>query len=260
MLLPLLSAFVALNSAPVKPAALPETITLKVGGVDRTMMVFAPTKESKNAPLVLCYHGHGGGSRQFSRSFRVYDEWPEAWVVYPQGLTGAKGITDAEGVKTGWQKAPGDLDDRDIKFTDAILDWGKKKGIYDPKRTYVTGHSNGGQFTWILAATRGDKFTAFAGCCAPGGLAMLRAEEKPYFIVGAQKDEIVKYEWMTRFRDAMVRKFGEKGEASTHQDGTVWYPAPQPLGTYFYDGGHMLPPEVMPLVVKFFQGKLVKFS
>jgi polyhydroxybutyrate depolymerase len=65
-----------------------------------------------------------------------------------------------------WQKTFGDQNDRDLKFFDAVLATLKKDCRIDEKRVYATGHSNGGAFTYLLWAARGDVFAAVAPCAA----------------------------------------------------------------------------------------------
>lgn len=57
--------------------------------------------EVGGTPVVLL--GHHGGSRQASRSFQMHSEWPEAIVVYMQGLPTPGQWTDPDGKKPGWQ-------------------------------------------------------------------------------------------------------------------------------------------------------------
>src|SRR5947209_2089201 len=98
----------------------PERMEWTVGGVAREGLVAAPLKRTDSAPpLVFAFHGHGGSMATAARSFRLHEEWPEAVVVYLQGLP-SPGKNDPEGKKAGWQKAAGELEDRDLKFFDAV--------------------------------------------------------------------------------------------------------------------------------------------
>ena len=63
-----------------------------------------------------------------------------------QGLPGVAGMTDPEGSRSGWQKSPGEVGDRDVKFFDAALERIQKIYKTDPNRVYVLGHSNGSRF------------------------------------------------------------------------------------------------------------------
>src|SRR4051812_1317347 len=82
-----------------------------VDGVKREALVYLPSDTSKPAPLVFVFHGHGGSSNQAARSFRIHELWPEAIVVYPQGLHTPGRLTDPNGEKNGWQAQIGDQND-----------------------------------------------------------------------------------------------------------------------------------------------------
>lgn len=104
-----------------------ERMEWKIGDDVREALVFRPAKKSDGAsPLLFAFHGHGGTVRTASRSFRFQEEWPEAVVVYLQGLP-TPGKTDPEGRKPGWQKKPGDQGDRDLRFFDTVLKAMKEK-------------------------------------------------------------------------------------------------------------------------------------
>jgi SAM-dependent methyltransferase len=55
------------------------------------------------APLFFAFHGHGGNMRQADRSFSYQAQWPEAVIVYPQGLPTPGQLTDPEGKRNGWR-------------------------------------------------------------------------------------------------------------------------------------------------------------
>src|SRR5262245_29018100 len=94
----------------------------KVGSDVREALVFAPASaKSAPAPVVFAFHGHGGTMKHAAASFAYEKHWPEAVVVYMQGLNTPGRLSDREGKKPGWQAGPGDQDDRDLKFFDAVL-------------------------------------------------------------------------------------------------------------------------------------------
>eukprot|EP01049_Picozoa_sp_SAG25_P010281 SAG25_NODE_1109_length_3950_cov_4.028564_2_plen_63_part_00 len=43
---------------------------------------------------------------------------------------------------------------------EALIDWLESNLCVDPDRVYVTGHSNGGQFAWAVAARLSDRIAA----------------------------------------------------------------------------------------------------
>src|SRR5688572_30132023 len=58
-----------------------------VDGVQRKAAVFVPKSAKQTpSPLILAFHGRGGDARKAAESMRYHLHWPEAIVVYPQGL------------------------------------------------------------------------------------------------------------------------------------------------------------------------------
>ena len=226
-----------------------------IDGVKREALVHVPADTSSPAPLVFVYHGHGGNSNQASRSFHLHDLWPEAIVVYPQGLPTPGRLTDPKGEKNGWQKEIGDQSDRDVKFFDAMLESIRKDQKVDDSRIFVTGHSNGGSFTYLLLAARGDVFAAIApsGALEAHDIKLMKA--KPLFHVAGLKDPLVKFEWQKEMIDAMLRKNGCDPNGTKDGDRITRYESKNntPVVTYFYNGGHGFPPEAPAEIVKFFK-------
>ncbi len=229
-----------------------ETVSFQVEGVERTALVFRPEVASENPPVVFVFHGHGGGSRQVSVQLHLHTSWPEAVVVYPQGIPGWKGRTDAEGVRTGWQGAPGQLEDRDVKFFDEMVNWvGAEFGAV-PSRTFVTGHSNGALMTWVLQTVRGDKVGAFAGICAPASLWFRKAPVKPMFVIAGTEDELVGIRGMRLFADAAIKR-NACGSPTVRTDGISVYSGKEPVWVWIYEGGHKPPADTGKRVVEFFR-------
>jgi poly(3-hydroxybutyrate) depolymerase len=118
-------------SAPAAPATPSESSrawtpgrhdeSFDVGGTKRSAVVVVPENTSRPAPLVFAFHGHGGSGTAMARKSNIEGLWPEAIVVYPDGLVGHRGKTDPAGTKPGWQTAVGDDADRDLAFYDTML-------------------------------------------------------------------------------------------------------------------------------------------
>lgn len=232
-----------------------------VDGVKREALVFAPTVTSdKPSPLIFGFHGHGGTIGHAARTYRYQTLWPEAIVVYMQGLKTPGRLTDPEGKRSGWQAGPGAQDDRDLKFFDAVLASIKKEFTVDDARIYATGHSNGGGFTYLLWQERGDIFAAMA----PSAAAALRSDAgkmkpKPILHVAGDNDPLVKYAWQ-KLMIAEVKKLNGCTEAgvpwqSSHElKGTKFESSKgAPLVTLIHSGEHKFLDETPPLIVKFFQ-------
>ena len=234
----------------------PQTWT--VGGVERTALVALPRNSASDAeaPLVLVFHGHGGTSAQAARSFSIHNAWPEAVVMYPQGLPTVGQITDPEGRRPGWQHVPDGEGGRDLKFVDVMLAWARKERPVDPARVFAAGHSNGGSMVYVLWAARAREFTAFAPSSSvfrPDATAS--ATPKPAFIVTGRQDLLVPF----RAQQLSLSRVLTLNQASTTDqawDGTARLHSSRAgadVVTYIHPGGHQLPADAGALMVKFFK-------
>jgi polyhydroxybutyrate depolymerase len=232
----------------------------KVGNDDRKALVYAPPKPSNPAPLVFVFHGHGGTMANAARSFHIHTVWPEAVVVYPQGLNTPGQLTDPKGEKPGWQAAKGNQDDRDLKFFDAMLAGLKKDHAIDEKRVYSTGHSNGGGFTYLLWANRYEVFAAVAPSAAAARYAR-ELKPLPAMHLGGEKDPLVKFDLMQKPTMEAVKRVN-----GCDAEGKEWAKAGDLVGTQFPSKGgtpfvaavsatgtHTFPKEGPELIVKFFK-------
>jgi polyhydroxybutyrate depolymerase len=230
-------------------------LELPVEGKSREALVYAPpAARDKALPLVFVFHGHGGSMQNALRSFALHTHWPDAISVYPQGLPTPGRLTDPEGKRRGWQHGAGDQDDRDLKFFDALLARLKADHNVDEKRLFSTGHSNGGAFTYLLWAERGDRFAAVA----PSAAVMRqinRLKPKPVMHLAGKKDTLVKFAWQDRMMQTLRKRNGCEGEGLTFGEHALLYPAPtgHPVVTFIHPGGHEFPASAPPLIVKFFK-------
>jgi polyhydroxybutyrate depolymerase len=236
------------------PAGL-EKLTLDAGGTAREALLYTPpAAKEKPSPLVFVWHGHGGGMIQSALSFQLHRHWPEAIVVYPQGLPTPGKLTDPEGKRAGWQNAAGNQNDRDLKFYDALLTKLKADWKVDPRRIYSTGHSNGGAFTYLLWAERGATLAAVAPSAA-----VMRQVEKlkplPAMHLAGEKDPLVKYQWQQLMMTAVRRRNGCAPEGQPAGKFATLYPSPggAPVLTYIHPGDHAFPRDAVPQIVKFLQ-------
>jgi polyhydroxybutyrate depolymerase len=254
----LILCLIALLTATTARAA--DTLTRQqwtVDGVVREALVYTPPSAKTNAaPVVFAFHGHGGSMNSAARMFSFHTRWPEAIVVYMQGLNTPGRLTDPEGKKPGWQSGISDQGDRDLKFFDTVLASLKKDYKVDAKRIYASGHSNGGGFTYLLWAARGEVFAAFAPSAAVAAKTFSQLKPKPVLHVAGEKDTLVKFAWqqqtMARLRELNQCGEGEPWEGEKY---CTLYPSKlgTPVVTLIHPGPHTLPPDSAASIVKFFK-------
>jgi polyhydroxybutyrate depolymerase len=228
----------------------------KVDGVTREALVYAPkTASTQAAPLVFIFHGHGGKMDAMARRYAMQDLWPEAICVYPQGLNTPGRLTDPEGKRPGWQHSAGAQGDRDLKLFDSMLESLKQDYRVDEKRVFATGHSNGGGFTYLLWAERGEPLAAVAPTAAAGSPEMRgKIKPKPALHLAGETDPLVKFEWQKATIDA-IRKVNQCGDGEPWGEHCTRYPSKvgAPVVTYIHAGGHGFPDGANAVIAKFFK-------
>lgn len=233
---------------------------MTVDGLERETLVYLPAQAHTVAtPVVFVFHGHGGNSRNAQRSFALNEQWPEAISVYMQGLNTPGRLTDPEGKKPGWQSRAGDQGDRDLKFFDAVLARLQKDYQVDAKRIFATGHSNGGGFTYLLWAERGEVFAAIAPSAAAALRQPDRFQPKPVMHLAGEQDPLVKFAWQKATMDAVRKLNGCEAEGKPWDKLCTIYPSKTrtPLVTYIHPGGHEFKRDSAALIVKFFKEQTV---
>lgn len=226
-----------------------------IEGVKREALVWVPAQAgTQPTPVIFAFHGHGGTARNAARAWSYSTLWPDALVVYPQGLPTPGALTDPSGQKAGWQSAAGEQDDRDLKFFDAMLASLRKDYRVDERRIFVTGHSNGGSFTYLLWAQRGETFAAVAPSSAVDGKSLLRFKPKPVFHVAGESDPLVKFAWQKQMIAGLLR-LNQCDATQPLKPGLVTHASRigAPVVTFIHPGGHEFPAEVPSLIVSFFK-------
>lgn len=247
MIIATLLMAVALGSSPT-------TISVKVDQVQREALVFVPEKMEQPVPVVFGFHGHGGSMRNAARSFRIHEHWPEAVVVYMQGLPTPGRLTDPEGKRNGWQHSEGDQGDRDLKFFDELLKELKVKYKVNDKSIYAMGHSNGAGFTYLLWLKRPDIFSGFAPCAAVCREAP-QLKPKPAMHIAGKSDPLVRFAWQERNMTVIRRTLAVEGEPSNWQKLGKKYQTASgaPWVEVIHDGDHKYPDFAGELTVSYFK-------
>ena len=149
----------------VSLAPAPEIVHVVVGGVDRQAIVYKPSQStSAKPPVLFAFHGHGGSPERMNGRAHFETLWPEAIVVYPQGLPTT--IQDPTQVGPGWVLSVKESN-RDIKLFDAL-----RKDVIDhyngdPNHVFAFGFSNGAMFMYTLWSLRGSQLAGLGsseGC------------------------------------------------------------------------------------------------
>lgn len=235
----------------------PAARTWQIDGLSREALVYAPAaaKPAGGHPLVFGFHGHGGQSRSAARQYRLHELWPEAIVIYPQGVPTPGRLTDPEGKRSGWQASSGDQGDRDLKFFDALVNTARETWAVDPRRVYATGHSNGGGFTYLLWAERPTLLAAVAPSASAAPRSLPKLTPKPALHLAGRNDPLVKFTWQQHTLEAVKRVNGCTGTGRDWSGNATLFPSPggTPLVIYLHDGGHRYPPAGPELIVRFFQ-------
>lgn len=180
--------------------------------------------------------------------------WPEAIAVYMQGLNTPGVLADPDGKRPGWQRTAGDQSDRALNLFDKVLATLKEDYRVDEKRIYATGHSNGSAFTYLFWAARGDIFAAVAPCAAAAGQRPKDFRPKPVLHLAGKKDPLVLFAWQQRTMDA-VRKLNGCETGKPWGPYCTLYPSKTktPVVTHIHPGGHELPKDAPPVIVRFFK-------
>ena len=98
-----------------------DTTEILVQNEKREALIYIPKEiKTEYQPIIFVFHGHGGSMATAATKFHFESLWPEAVVVYPQGLP-TPTLSDPEGKKSGWQRYIGDQEDRDLKLFDEIM-------------------------------------------------------------------------------------------------------------------------------------------
>lgn len=228
--------------------------TLSVGGIARTGIICAPSSTTARVPTVLAFHGRGSNAKEMAVGTRLHEAWPKALVVYLDGLTGDPSPHDPEGQKSGWQINPGDMNDRDVAFTDATLEVLAKHYNIDPRRVFAVGHSNGARFVGVLWALRSQRFTALAFSAAQADTLIDTAEPRSVFMGMGIKDDVVPFNWQRRSIKYAATRFGiNPGAIKQTGVSLVRNKNGIELMSFIHQGGHIWPDKQTQLIVAFFK-------
>jgi polyhydroxybutyrate depolymerase len=206
--------------------------------------------------VILAFHGHGGSMRTAATRMHFQTAWPEAVVVYAQGLP-IKTDIDPQGREPGWdstETSPLGADNRDLPFVDALLTRLHADYHVDDARIYAAGFSNGAFFSLMIWAARGQTFAAF-GIVAGGIRDWMPPIGRPVIYIGGEKDPLVKPD-VQHDTIEKIRKFdGATANGEACGAGCTLYrsTATTPVRVVTHPGGHLFPPFATDAIVTFFK-------
>ncbi len=221
-----------------------QVVRWQVDGTTREAIVHAPAEAGETAaPLVLAFHGFGDNAQNFQYT-DIHGAWPEAVVVYFQGLPRRRGLP-------GWQ-VERDGHDRDLRLVDAALESLRETYRIDDERIYATGYSNGGMFTYLLWAERPDVFAAYAPVAARLPPSVRPAQARPVLHVGGERDHVVSFA-AQEAAIAVAREVNGVEAATACGTGCTVYGAATdaPVMTWIHDGAHVYPRGTSERIVAF---------
>ena len=233
--------------------------TLQVSGIERSEILCTPAASKNPAPVVLVFHGRGGSGRNIAEGIRLHEAWPEALVVYLDGLPGIPAPYDPEGQAAGWQLNAGEANDRDVALTDATLDDLAQHYNIDQRHIFATGYSNGSKFLGVLWALRASRFAAFAFSASQAGFVIEKAEPRSVFMGMGMHDELIPFSSQRRSIALAATRFG-LGQVPSDQPGVNRYKNKNgsELMVAIHPGGHMWPADQTSLIVDFFKRQMQK--
>jgi polyhydroxybutyrate depolymerase len=241
------------------PWALAQTnMTWTVDGVQRQALVFAPAPvpatNAQPVPLVFAFHGHGGTMQAAAQVMHLQTLWPAAVIVYPQGLKTPSQV-DPQGNFPGWQVQAGQpgLNDRDLKFFDAMLATMRQKFPVDNSRVYATGFSNGAIFSYLLWAERGKALAAFGICAGKLDPAEHLTLPRAVVVIGGTNDNVLPFALQQQTIELDRQIDNATGPGQPCGPICTRYPSTSqtPVVTRIHSGGHIYPPWAGAAIVEF---------
>ena len=221
----------------------------QVEGETREGIVYArpASSEGEDRPVVLSFHGRGDTMENFQYT-DVHVAWPEAIVVYFQGLPTGGGLP-------GWQAGNGADNGRDLKLVDVALAWLRRTYEVDDDRIYATGFSNGGMFTYLLWAERPDVFAAYAPVAGRLRPSVEPTQPRPLFHVAGRRDRQVEFSDQEAAIASAVEVNGVAAATTACGGGCTLYGSETaaPVMSWIHPGGHVYPRDTSERIVSFFR-------
>jgi len=193
-----LAAVFALFAAALPASADPETLTVMVGKTEREFILYAPATAGGTVPLVLVFHGGGGGDDWMANKSRVLTRTlSEAGyaVAYMNGSARREGekLRTWNAVHCCAYAAKKKIND--AAYADAVIEEADRRLDIDPTRIFLMGHSNGAMLSYRIA---GQMKTTPRGIAPISGAIFADQPDVPdrtaIFMYHAVDDEVLSYD------------------------------------------------------------------
>ena len=224
-----------------------EVVTWQVNGETREAIVYAPSMSTREKlPLVFSFHGYGDNMENFQYT-NVHVAWPDAVVVYFQGLERSRGMR-------GWVTEPG-RNNRDLALVDVALASLRERYQIDDDRIYATGYSNGGGFTYLLWAERADVFAGYAPGAARVRDGVRPETPRPIFAISGDRDQVVRFEDQKKSFELAMEVNSVRDRAVDCGNGCTLYGggSAAPVMVWIHHGAHVYPRGASEGIANFFR-------
>jgi polyhydroxybutyrate depolymerase len=234
----------------VQLIAAPQPVSWKVDGIERHALIALPKSGTAKAPLIFAFHGAGDTMDNFS-GIELERSWPEAIVVYPQGLPRNPGY----GPGGVWQTEKGQNNDQDLKFFDTALAAIRTKYRVDDARIYAMGFSNGAKLTYLLWAERPTVFAALGPVAGQHAPSLSITVPKPLIHVAGQFDRQNHFDLQKQSIEMARKVNGTEGAGTPCGSYCTEYASSRnaPVMTIIHGGAHVYPDGTSETIVKFFK-------
>lgn len=144
------------------------TLSLKVNGFTRTVIVHVPKSSTGTTPLALVLNLHGSGSTALAQmgftKMNATANHERFIVAYPQALIpdGTGFDWNVPGVPLLGGRAVPPKSANEVKFLTSLVAIMESKYCVNPKRVYATGFSGGARMTSQMACDDSGLFAAVA--------------------------------------------------------------------------------------------------
>jgi polyhydroxybutyrate depolymerase len=165
-------------------------------GLERTYLVHAPDEINQGTSLVVVIHGYTGLAETIMAysGMNALADKNNFIALYPQGTIDAQ---ENAFFNVGYSfHSSSEVDD--VSFIEALVLTLQKEYELNPKNTFATGMSNGGDMSYLLACKKSDLFAAvapIAGVMMKSTLESCKPSRNiPLFQINGTQDEISLFE------------------------------------------------------------------